>query len=224
MSSKKELFILTAVLLSPGALRAHESPIHPVEVQLKVYPRGIHMTLDSNQCYWFAEVLKLDAEPAMWMETFNGPVKKYVDEHFKLTLDGVPLESRMLGVHWAQNPWQNHQLGRLIFQFSYSLPPQGGRRLEGSATFFSELAAEDKDEVYETHLDVPGRKHTKLSLPLSAPHFELSLAEATRTPLRERLDLWWDQFINRGFYPFVTVLALVLLYFAVSGPPRRWVK
>jgi hypothetical protein len=221
MSYTKKLFILMVVFLVPKVLLAHDIPIHPVDIQLKVYPTWIHMTLNSNQSYWFAEVLQLGSEPTVWMEKFNSPIKKYVDDHFKLAIDGVPLESRMLSARWDQNPWRSHLLGRVIFQFSYALPPQGGKRLEGSATFFSEHAAEDKDEIYMTYLDVPGRKHMKVSLPLNASRFELPLADATRTPLQERMDFLWDQFVTRGFTPFAAVLALVALYLAVSWRPRR---
>src|SRR4029077_20086877 len=114
----------------------------------------------------------LPKAPDAWQESFNGPIKRYVDDHFKLSIDGVPLESRLLSGRYAQEPWQDSLSGRLLMQFSYQLPPTRGQRLAGSATFFNEHAAEDKDETYVTLLDIPGRKHFKFSLTLQSPRFE----------------------------------------------------
>src|SRR5437879_3500640 len=206
---------LTSLCFGPGALEAHEIPIHPVEIELRVYPDLIRATMNSNQCYWSAEILRVSLPPPAWTETLLGQVKKYVDEHFPLTVDGKPLESRILEARYVQEPWQDVLSGRVIFRFLYRLPPQKGRWLSGRATFFSEHAREDPDENYVTYLDVPGRRHMRWVLPLKAPGFELPIDEATRTPWQAAWDRLWSHAQEKGHDIWTMLLGVLFICIVV---------
>ena len=77
-------------------------------------------------------------------------IKKYLDDHFQLSLDGKRLDSRLEDLRYAQGFWQPDSLSaRLFFDISYTVPRQGGT-LKGHVTFFQDSwDAEEKDAKAE---------------------------------------------------------------------------
>lgn len=221
---QKQIYLFMAiVLLGAVMLKADEPPIDPMEIDLSVYPGLIRATFDTNKCFWFADVLHLEAPPPEWTDVHKEEIKKYVDDHFQLSVDGKRLDSRVGDIRYSEGLWQPDSLkARLIFTIAYAVPGAGGDRLKGRTTFFQENWAAEKKEAetvhqamdsraYETHLHVYGKKPVSLTLTMEKPDFEFSLAAIARSSWQARADAFWD-FAKRNLSGpiFFLVIALVI--------------
>ncbi len=189
-----ELFLATV-------LYAHTYPITPIEMDLRAYPGMIRVLMESNQCYWVAEVLGESVPPLVWTDAQKAVLEKYLDTHFLLMLDGKSLKSHVQKARTAQDPWESPLKGRAYFTVLYDLPPAEGRMLRGHAVFYKEfmdhlkatrepLDSSRVPQEFVTHLRIVGPSTHRFSLTLDKPDFELPLAEATRAPWRVKIDLW----------------------------------
>jgi len=225
MSVQKRSYLTIAVLFFGAAtLQAHDIPIYPVDVDLRVYPGVVRVRIDTNKCYWFAEVLHLEVPPPEWTDAQKGKIKEYVDDHFQLSVDGKRLDSHLEYIRYVQGFWQPYSLeARLLFTVSYAVPGPRGKSLKGHAAFFQEdWAVEEKEakaehraldsRAYETHLHVHGRTPVSLTLTMEKPDFEFPMAAIRRSSWQARTDALWD-FTKRNLSGAILVLAIAVVIY-----------
>jgi hypothetical protein len=224
MTVRKQLYLFIASLMmtTPG-LWAYDVLIKPVDIDLRIYPGVIRATVDTNKCFWFAEVLGLEKPPDQWTDAHKEEIKKYFDDHFQLSVGGKRLEGQVQDVRYSEGFWQPYSLeARLTFQVSYAVPRSGGI-LKGRAVFFQEDWAAEKKEAeaahqtvdsheYETHLHIYGKKPTVLTLTMEKPDFEFPLAAILRSAWQARTDALWN-FIKRDLSGLIIFLVAALIVF-----------
>ena len=209
--------------MRPDALLAHGYPYEPVEIRLSLYPDRILATINSNKCFWSGDVIQADLPPPVWTDAMCARIKKYVDDHFQMSVDGAPLRSRLLSERYVQEPFQDILTARVIFELEYPLPASGGKKLTGHVDFFKEeweehylplgisTAAAAIPQHFVSRLRVDGREVKHITVPLNAPDFQFSLTDMVRTPWQARRDAAWEYVKHQGSRlatPFLVLLFL----------------
>ena len=174
---------LQILLLCSRPAAAHDYPIAPVNVILRVEPDRVVADVDSDSIYWIEEVAGLHPMPPKnWPADALASVEKYADEHLRLTADGRPLAGTLVFAEYVQRPWQVNEQGRFHLRLAYP-SVAGAATLGGEADFFEDYRRErldGKDPIlpsqdFRTLLTVAGHR---FELKPYAVSFSVSAMEA----------------------------------------------
>jgi ArsR family transcriptional regulator len=216
--------------LAAGRARAHDYPIKPVKVVLRVEPDRVTADVDSDSIYWIEEVLGVPVLTASgWPAAARARAQDYVNAHLLLTADGKPLTGRLVSASYVQRPWQVYEQGRVRLRLVYP-PLDGAKTLSGAADFFGEYLRErlaNKEPilakmVFETDLTVAGRTARRFTLTPRAETFSVPVEEAAsgaaaRAAASAEAGLSAALGLSAGW----TALAGLALSLAPGLPPRR---
>src|SRR5947209_1933341 len=97
----ESLMMLSAPLLllslAAGRASAHDYPIRPVRVTLRVEPDRVAADIRSDSIYWIEEVTGLHPMPASdWPDEALAATERYVNEHLRLSSGGKRLTGRLV--------------------------------------------------------------------------------------------------------------------------------
>jgi hypothetical protein len=169
---------------------AHDYPIKPVSVVLRVEPDRVVADIDGDSVYWIEEVVGLHPMPPRdWPADALAKAEKYANEHLRLRADGHPLNGRLLSATYAQKPWEVNENGRVHLRLSYP-PVADGVTVSGDADFFEDYRLERLEghepvlpfQDFRTLLTVPGRSPSSFELKPGATAFSVAAADARRAP------------------------------------------
>jgi hypothetical protein len=187
MTTRHAAFLL---LLAAGPAVAHDYPIKPVAVELRVEPDRVVADVDSDSIYWIEEVIGLHPMPPRdWPADARARAEKYADEHLRLTVDGKPLPGRLSEASYVQRPWEVNEEGRVRLRLVFP-PVADGATLDGAMDFFEDYRQErlaSKEAIlpfmdFRGRLSVPGRVPHRFELAPGSYAFSVSAADARRTP------------------------------------------
>jgi hypothetical protein len=172
---------------------AHETyPIRPVRATLRVEPDRIVADLRADSIIWIAEVTDQNPMPARdWPAATLAKVEAYTNAHFRLSVDGKPVEGKLVSARYRQFPWEVNEEGVFFLRLVYPAAPAASASVSGSARFYEEYRKELESESgggpipfkegYRTFMDIPGRRRLAFTLTPEAPSFTASTEEARRT-------------------------------------------
>ena len=217
-------------LLAAAPCAAHDYPIKPVRVVLRVEPDRVAADLDGDSIYWIEEVVGLHPMPPRdWPADALAKAQAYVNEHLRLAADGRRLEGRLIDASYTQRPWEVNEEGRVHLRLAYP-PVADGQTLSGEADFFEDYRRErldgklpfTADMDFRTSLSVPGRVPKSFELKPGAAAFSVPVSEARRgaaARLLESAAAGLLEALNsaRGW----AALAAVALSLAPGFPSRR---
>ncbi|MFI5363641.1 MAG: hypothetical protein ACHQ49_16880, partial [Elusimicrobiota bacterium] len=167
---------------------AHDYPIKPVTVVLRVEPDRIAADIDGDSIYWIEEVLDLiPMLPRDWPEKARAKAQAYVNDHLRLNADGRRLTGRLIAGSYVQRPWEVNEQGRIHLRMEYP-PASDAATLSGEADFFEDYRQERIEEKqpilpiqdFRTILTVPGRVSRRFELAPGAIAFSFPAADARR--------------------------------------------
>ena len=183
--------LLLLLLPSPRA-SAHDYPIAPVEVVLRVEPDRLVADIDSDSIYWIEEVAEIHPMPPRdWPADALARVEKYAGERLRLNADGRPLAGKLISAEYVQRPWQVNEQGRFRLRLAYPSVADAAT-LSGEADFFEDYRQErleNKEPLipgkmdFRTFLSVPGRVPRRFELKPGAYAFSVPVADARRSAL-----------------------------------------
>ncbi len=186
---------LAALTLTAPRARAHDYPISPVLVALRVEPDRMVADVDSDSIYWIEEVVGLHPMPPDgWPEAARRAAQDYANAHLRLSADGRRLQGTLLSASYRQGLGQVNEQGRIHLRLAY--PALGeAKTLSGEADFFEDYRQERLAEkapilpfqTFETRLSVPGRLPHEFVLRPGADSFSLPAADARRTRAQRAL-------------------------------------
>lgn len=174
--------VLLAALAAPA--RAHDYPIKPVSVVLRVEPDRVVADVDSDSVYWIEEVVGLHPMPPRdWPADALAKAEKYVNEHLRLAVPG-----RLIEATYVQRPWEVNENGRVHLRLVYPLPADA-RSPKGEIDFFEEYRRERLEghepllpsQDFRTLLSVPGRVPRSFELKPGETAFSVPIDEARRS-------------------------------------------
>ena len=126
------------ILLSAGPAAAHDYPIKPVVVELRVEPDRVVADVDSDSIYWIEEVIGLSPMPPRnWPADARAKAEKYALEHLRLAADGKPLTGRLVEGSYVQRPWEVNEQGRIRLRLVFP-PVAEAATLNGAMDFFED--------------------------------------------------------------------------------------
>jgi hypothetical protein len=220
--------LLALLLARPAA--AHDYPIKPVSVVLRVEPDRLAADIDSDSIYWIEEVVGIHPMvPRDWPADALAKTEAYVNAHLRLNADGRRLTGRLVAASYVQRPWEVNEQGRFHLRMQYP-PLDGAATLSGEADFFEDYRQERLEERepilkiqdFRTILTVPGSAARRFELTPGAVAFSLPAAEARRggfARLVESLRVGAASALNAvAGWPALAALALSL---APGAPSRR---
>lgn len=172
---------------------AHETyPIRPVRATLRVEPDRIIAELRADAIIWIEEVTGLSPMPPRdWPTATLAKVEAYTNAHFRLSVDGKPVEGKLVSARYRQFPWEVNEEGVFFLRLIYPAASATGSSVSGSARFYEEYRKELEGEFgsrlipfkegYRTFVNIPGRRRLAFTLTPEAPSFAASIDEARRT-------------------------------------------
>lgn len=217
------------LLLAVPVCRAHEYPIAPVRVVLKVEPGRVVADVAADSVYWLEEIVapaRLSGGP--WPKEALEKSEAYVNRHLRLCADGTKLPGRLVSARYAQRPWQVNEEGLVRLRLVYPAA-DGAERLAGEADFFGEYLAErleNKEPIlpnqdFRTVLSIPGRVPAALTLRPDAKSFAAGLRQARRTRLQRLAESLSTGFSSvLGLAPGWPALAALALSLGPGVPAR----
>jgi len=176
----------TFLLLAAAAASAHDYPIKPVSVVLRVEPDRLAADIDSDSIYWIEEVLDLHPMlPSDWPASTRAKAEAYANEHLRLSAGGRRLTGRLTAASYTQRPWEVYEQGRVRLRLEYP-PVADGETLSGEADFFEEYRQERLQghapvlpiQDFRTIVTVPGRTTSRFELKPGAISFSVPVAAA----------------------------------------------
>lgn len=183
--------ILALLLGAALTASAHEIyPIRPVRATLRVEPGRVVADLRADSIVWILEIVgQSPMPPRGWSPETAGKVEAYVNSHFRLAVDGKPVEGRLVEGRYRQLPWEVNEEGTFFLRLVYPGAPAGSS-IGGSARFYEEYRKELEGELggrpapdaagYRTIVTIPGRRRAEFTLTSDAPSFTVSADEARR--------------------------------------------
>src|SRR5471032_1059836 len=96
---------LPVLLLLARPAAAHDYPIKPVSIALRVEPDRIAADIDSDSIFWIEEVSS-SVPPHDWPADALAKAEAYVNAHLRLKADGRPLAGRLIAASYVQRPWE----------------------------------------------------------------------------------------------------------------------
>ena len=192
--------MLTIVLALGAALSAsaHDFfPIKPVKATLRVEPDRVVADLRADSIFWIEEVTGLHPMPPKdWPAETLAKVEAYANGNFRLSLDGKPLQGKLVEARYRKLPWEVNEEGTFFLRLVY--PAAAGSSIAGTATFYEDYRKDIAGELagrplpfpegYRTFLDIPGRRRQSFTLTSEAPSFTVSADEARRSSLAMTLE------------------------------------
>jgi hypothetical protein len=179
---------LLLLLLSPRA-SAHDYPIFPVDVVLRVEPDRVVADVDSDSVYWIEEVVELHPMPPRgWTAETLARAEKYVNEHLRLNADGRALAGKLISAEYVQRPWQYNEQGRFRLRLAYP-PVEDAAALSGEVDFFEDYRRErleNKEPLipgkmdFRAFLSIPGKVTRRFELKPGTVSFSVPVADARR--------------------------------------------
>jgi hypothetical protein len=220
------IWALLCLAAIPG-LRAHDYPIKPVQVVLRVEPDRLVADVASDSIYWIEEVVGHERmAPRDWPAKDRENVERYVNEHLRLKADDKPLAGRLVWSAYIQRPWEVNEEGLFRLRLVYPSAADAAA-VSGEADFFEDYRQEriaGREPIlpsmdFRTSLEIPGRRTSRFELKPGTDSFQVSAADARRTVL-ERL----CESLRTGAGAVFTVMegwaALAALAFSLG--PRSW--
>jgi hypothetical protein len=220
----------TVLLLAAAAASAHDYPIKPVSVVLRVEPGRVAADIDSDSIYWIEEVLDLHPMlPSGWPASTRAKAEAYANDHLRLSAGGKRLAGRLTAAVYTQRPWEIYEQGRIRLRMEYP-PVENGQTLDGEADFFEEYRRErlqDRAPIlpiqdFRTIVTVPGRETRRFELRPGASSFSVPVADARAGAARFLL-----RSVETGAAAALTAaagwtaLAALALSLAPGSPSRR---
>jgi hypothetical protein len=234
---KKRVSILL-LGLAVSAARAHEMPIYPVVINLKIERNQIVMHAESHGGYWQDSVLfnRKSLPATNWPAEYQYRAQNYFEKSFDLFLDGNKLASRAFECRYYEEPLREFKTSRVVFDAIY--PIRDLKRelsettLSGKATFFIEEYVHDQKNVrgsrvhqeFLTTLRLQGEKSADISVPIEKPDFSIPLHGFVRTDFQ----VFWDRVFGKakhvtsqdGFW--LALVGIGLLLWPRPTSFRRW--
>ncbi|HXT00529.1 MAG TPA: hypothetical protein VN915_07625 [Elusimicrobiota bacterium] len=222
--------VAAVLLLAAAAASAHDYPIKPVSIVLRVEPDRVAADIDSDSIYWIEEVLDLHPMlPSDWPASTRAKAEAYANAHLRLTAGGKRLTGRLTAASYLQRPWEVYEQGRIRLRLEYP-PVADGETLSGEADFFEEYRQERLQERapilpiqdFRAIVTVPGRTTRRFELKPGAIAFSVPVADA-RPGLARRL----ARSLALGASAVLTgaagwpALAALALSLAPGAPSRR---
>lgn len=222
--------LATVLLLAAAAASAHDYPIKPVSVVLRVEPDRLAADIDSDSIYWIEEVLDLHPMlPSDWPASTREKAEAYVNAHLRLSAGGKRLTGRLTAASYVQRPWEVYEQGRVRLRLEYPAA-EDGQTLSGEADFFEEYRQErvhDRAPIlpiqdFRTIVTVPGREPRRFDLHPGAISFSVPVAEA-RAGLAASLARCFKTGASAVLTAAAgwTALAALALSLAPGAPSRR---
>jgi hypothetical protein len=176
------------ILLASGPAAAHDYPIKPVQIVLRVEPDRVVADVDSDSIYWIEEIVGLTPMPPRdWPADARVNVEKYVNAHLRLSAGGRRLAGRLIGWSYVQRPWQVYEQGRFRLRLAYPAAADG-ETLTGEADFFENYRQErlkGKEPLlpimdFRALVSVPGSPALRFELKPGSVAFSVPVAAARR--------------------------------------------
>jgi hypothetical protein len=222
---------LSALLLLARPAAAHDYPIKPVRVTLRVEPDRVAADIDSDSIYWIEEVVGLHPMPPTdWPAGARAKAEAYVNAHLRLNADGRRLTGRLVAASYVQRPWEVYEQGRYHLRMQYPSAGDAGT-LSGEVDFFEDYRQERLEEKrpvmpfqdFRTILTVSGGH--RFELKPGSTSFSTSVAAARVGAFPLFLDSVETGALTgvltaASGWPALAALALSLAPGAPS--PRRW--
>jgi len=207
--------------------QAHDYPIHPVKINMKVEPKIIHTAIKTNVVYWREKVLGSKcAQPGNWPEDIKQKAKDYIDYHFSIFLDDEILKGSLIDSRYVEAPFAGADNAELVFTIDYPITV-AGRDLTIVSKFFNEYHSHIKSQHHDTghkhrgkhkvfaaNLNITGENKQKYVLTLENPGRTLSFENVLITPEQrsvEFLGLGFSYVTKEYFAVMIVVLVLILL-------------
>jgi hypothetical protein len=188
--------LLLLLLPSPRAA-AHDYPIAPVDVVLRVEPDRVVADIDSDSIYWIEEVVELHPMPPRgWSDQTLSRAEAYCNEHLRLSADGRRLAGKLISAEYVQRPWQVNEQGRFHLRLAYPSVADAAT-LSGEADFFEDYRQERLEEKeplipgkmdFRSFVSIPGRARRRFELMPGAIAFSVPMADARRGALARILE------------------------------------
>ncbi len=192
--------ILAWLLGAALSASAHDFyPILPVRATLRVEPDRIVADFRADAVIWIEDVVGLHPmPPSGWPAETLAKAEAYTNAHFRLTLDGKPLEGKLVAARYRQFPWEVNEEGVFFLRLVYPAAPAAGATLGGTASFYEEYRRELAGELggkpvpyaegYRTIATIPGRRRLEFTLTGDAPAFTAAVEDARRSPFAMTLE------------------------------------
>ncbi len=187
-----------ALLLTAAAsgLWAHDYPIKPVGVTVRVEPDRVVADIRSDSIYWIEEVVGNESlSPAGWKSEELARAEKYTNEHLRLAADGRPLAGKLVWAEYVQRPWQVNEQGEVRLRMAYS-SAWDASVLSGAADFFEDYRRERleaKEPIlpimdFRTRLKIAGSSSAPFELKPGDFDFKVPVAQARSGPIRRFIE------------------------------------
>jgi len=185
------IFLISFFSLIPATLSAHDYPMTPVELKLKIEPGEIYATLKTNSIYWTEELLKGAGNlGAHWPEKASAKAEELINSYLQIFSEGVPIKGSLLNSRLIEEPFHPDDT-YILFRVTYKLP-SGTKNISGGAEFFKEYWQEERaahgqrvnlgtlkgepEKLFVTNISIAGHKDFKLSVPIDNPNFSIPIA------------------------------------------------
>lgn len=200
------------------------SPVHPVQITLRVYPDQALARVDVSADFWKGNILGPTIPASIWPASLREKAISYIQGHLSFDLDGQPLKGEMLGNRLIQEPWDGPEGGRIKFDLKYPFPKTNGRILSGHADFYKDHWMPPSQRPagipldFVTYVEVPGQSTKRLTVPLEKPDFQIPIDEARRTFMQRCV----ENFFQGTRFPLSQPAALLFIAALVLAmPPRK---
>jgi hypothetical protein len=205
---------------------AHDYPIYPVKVTLKVETRRIRAEIKTNVVYLRERILgKSCSSPGNWPEDTVEKAKEYIDSCFQVFLDGQLLKGDMTDYRCIEMPLVGHKGSNLLFKMEYPLGSVGST-LTVRSGFFSEYyehlgggCSRHKHGVYQEFVTQVKISQKIIILPIQDPEHSFRFQDVLVTAGQiksESLGLGLSYLAEEFSLVLVLILAVILYY------PRKY--
>ncbi len=194
----KRFAVATLFVVLPICVRAHEIPIFPVDVEMKIESHEIHVTIESKAGIWLDEILSVPYTKPLpathWDPVYEQKAREEVKKSLHIGMDGRELDFTKFECRFVQEPL-NEQSAKVVFDVHYPIVAVG-KEIAGISQFFvphwiEQQKSKDPDrkaDVFETRLRVIGSKTLQLSLPINKPAFRFSTNGLLFTEQQKRFE------------------------------------
>ncbi|OGS18287.1 MAG: hypothetical protein A3J83_07045 [Elusimicrobia bacterium RIFOXYA2_FULL_40_6] len=220
------IFMLFVIGLFSNLAYAHDYPIYPVKIDIKVESQKICACIRTNAVYWREKVLGGKCiQSSNWPEDVKQKAKNYLDYHFSVFLDNELLKGSLIDSRYIEAPFIGADKAELFFKIEYPVTA-AGRNLTVSSKFFYEyhehIESKHSHQGYKhgsvrkefvTHLNISGKIRQKIIIPVCNPERSFSFKEVLITPEQrsiEFLGLGFSYIAKERFAIMIIILIFIL--------------
>lgn len=219
-----------ALLLWPALAGAHTVDVTPVRMTLKADAGALRVTVEVNARSWsFLTGIALPEGGAPWPEDVLRSCQGYLHTHFAPSIDGKPLEGRVVGGRLAQPLWKSEVETEAVIQAVYDFPRGEEGTFAARVDFFREEWQAMEGQGARPSGEISRQFGTRLRwkpwpggtrmVALSSPDFSLPVKELRRPAVAR----WGESLWGGVRAALSTGGGLCLLLAALLFPrPFRW--